>query len=120
METARGKERCRITFATKPALELPRRIESMRNFSARVLMIMLILGSVRSVTPLYAAEAVISEKQARRAAHVTILKTQFRQTGGFTSDQLSGFYTALQLSNEINIDIKRESRAVLTTIACAV
>src|SRR5438876_8694213 len=59
------------------------------------------------VTPANAADAVISEKQARRAAQVTILKMQFRQQGGFASDQLSGFYTALQLSNEINNDLKR-------------
>ena len=49
------------------------------------------------VRPASAADTVISENQARRAGQVSILKNQFRQQGGFASDQLSGFYTALQL-----------------------
>src|SRR5206468_12683566 len=59
------------------------------------------------VRPASAADTVISENQARRAGQVSILKNQFRQQGGFASDQLSGFYTALQLSNEINNDLKK-------------
>ncbi len=65
-----------------------------------VILAMLFLG------PLGSAQNVVPEIQARRAAQVAILNAQFRQTGGFTSEQLSGFYTAMQLSNMIDSDIK--------------
>jgi hypothetical protein len=49
---------------------------------------------------------VISEKQARRALQVTILNRQFDQADAFGSDQLSAFYTWMQLSNEVDRDIR--------------
>ena len=43
------------------------------------------------------ADTVVSETQARRAAAVTILKTQFRQQGGFTSDRSGGIWLLVKL-----------------------
>lgn len=49
----------------------------------------------------------MSGKQARRTAQVSILKTQFRQAGEFTSDQLLGFFAWITLGNEVNDDTKK-------------